>query len=54
MITTRFEAQKRAYSKECVTAYLFSAFDGLEQEGIRLFGGDGKECGNGREQVSGD
>ena len=54
LIAVGLKAQKWANSQESVAADFFSAFDGLEEKGVRLVGGDGKKCGDRREQVGGD
>ncbi len=52
--STRFEAEKRADTEKGVATDFFSAFDGFEQEGVRLVGSDREKGGDGSEQIGGD
>ena len=54
LVTARLQAQEGANAEERVAADFFSAFDGLEEEGMGFVGSDGEESGNGREQIGRD
>ena len=54
LVAPRFESQKGTHAEKGVPADFFAAFDGFEEEGVRLSLGDREESRDRREQVGRD